>query len=1245
MATVAPLSALIIGLGGSGAWSVLHVKKQLLDAYGNQIPPNVGLMVLDTAKQSLAKLGSVELEPHEYAHLGGDAYELAKLVATTDQYQHISSWFLADDYLQNLPRAVFALDQGAGQYRQFGRLALFRDVMTTAQSAVSNMLENKITNVALQSSTGSPSISVFIVGSLVGGTGAGLFLDLPHLMQRVAQLRGFQITLRAFLFLTQAFGKTLSAAELEPARPRAFAAMRELSRFLLNRDYKYGYPMHYHGPRAGVEHALWRAENTGKLYDYVYMIDGEGPTRMNAYELRRGSAAVVADAIMSYVDGHYGKHQEQYSANIQAKINNVRQRVGHRAFVGAIGSYSIILPVQQMIQGWSYDLGAEIVGAIVPGSRFDEREYVLELDAAANPERPDVTALDEVERLMTTNAEVMDPHDEDHKRRLSPTPLWRYAYRFYVARQESEVRLVRQLERNELDDWGNIMVPDPLSTDAATRRIIAETRNILEDQFGDHALPSDRRQPKGDPKTDYADIRKLADRFITRQLGPVEAGGSRQGGQYGDALDRFVKFQVDRFSEYVSAYLMNNLNGYDNRDTERAKIGKLGWLLGVLSQWRDVFASVRELLERVREGTSASAMQAKRAEREEMLAYKLREMQNQASETKMFGRDPAIVAQESFIAEVQHYVDFHRTQFMRDAITKTTLRLRDFLEVTIAELEVWADVLALDTTKSLYTQLLNGSRTVRVERQQAEQIMNHQVIDDEAWERERYLRYVEARQARRKLFEAWQWSTDLIPDARGNPTIALSASLAGQELRSDRKGRWHEDNRNTILNFCRGIFQSATEQESVLSYLMEERYNGTPGDLGDDLFENSGYLLGMTDLNQDRIPTNVLLAYHDPTDTSQQGFLTAVLRRLSSRQQVPLEDQDSPLHRVMECSDPFRLTLLSAAELVMLEGITEYIKCKGPYQTLPFDARRQAHIFPAEVHTIEFEERIVKDLNQPRRLLTDRVALLLENETRFMEFLFLLAHNMVLYDQDTENETQVEHLWLLEAPPADERARAKNDMDLWWLTEPSQRPSLLDAMLTYITLSKDIRSFRPNAPMDKPIPYDHILKFLERARAEDTATRIENDELAMNNEQIRRWLEEAFMPPIDEEGNDILDSWTDANEDAFLEFAQLVVRYDILQELATDLENELPRLQRDVDEASNNLDTGEKHDYLTSRLELYDIYSVAVIGLEREIDQIYTALKDRYQHKTHSKEGGRSGITRGSGDDDGPRRRRPRRDR
>ncbi len=106
------------------------------------------------------------------------------------------------------------------------------------------------------------------------------------------------------------------------------------------------------------------------------------------------------------------------------------------------------------------------------------------------------------------------------------------------------------------------------------------------------------------------------------------------------------------------------------------------------------------------------------------------------------------------------------------------------------------------------------------------------------------------------------------------------------------------------------------------------------------------------------------------------------------------------------------------------------------------------------------------------------------------------------------------------------------------------------------------------------------------------------------------------MPPVDEDDQEILANWTERDEDEYQEIASLLVRYDILDAQSTGLKKRLAPLNEAVKAAGQRLDSGRRYDHLTRMEEERDLYSVAVVALAKEMNQIYRLVRMRYETKT-----------------------------
>ena len=182
-----PKSSIIIGLGGTGQQVLTYLKKELLETHGGKIPENIQLLAFDTMpeaevvkamaktenedltklEQERAAIGSVSLEDDkEFWGLSGNALGLG-MQAAKGQAPHIGSWFDANHYLQEFGSEAWDLCVGAGQVRQFGRLAFF---MKAGEKIYGPL--NKAFITAGEQVKGS-SAEVIIIASFAGGTGVG----------------------------------------------------------------------------------------------------------------------------------------------------------------------------------------------------------------------------------------------------------------------------------------------------------------------------------------------------------------------------------------------------------------------------------------------------------------------------------------------------------------------------------------------------------------------------------------------------------------------------------------------------------------------------------------------------------------------------------------------------------------------------------------------------------------------------------------------------------------------------------------------------------------------------------------------------------------------------------------------------------------------------------------------------------------------------------------------------------------
>jgi hypothetical protein len=237
---------LIVGMGGTGARSV-RLLKRMVERYfrsrGCEVPPMIRYLVIDT-EDMRNQPGEQALTPDEYVNLGSD-FDANRVVEYMEQteglYESIREWWTGSGHDAGRIR----VKNGAGQMRDVGRLALFvgyqqlldrmKATLASLQSVTTLQRSQQI--LAPIGLKPDPSPQVWLVGSLCGGTGSGIFLDVAYMLRDLLQTRSTFLPSGIFV-LPQAFMPALvGKVDLQRRiQANAYAAMLEMAELMNNAD-------------------------------------------------------------------------------------------------------------------------------------------------------------------------------------------------------------------------------------------------------------------------------------------------------------------------------------------------------------------------------------------------------------------------------------------------------------------------------------------------------------------------------------------------------------------------------------------------------------------------------------------------------------------------------------------------------------------------------------------------------------------------------------------------------------------------------------------------------------------------------------------------------------------------------------------------------------------------------------------------------------------------------------------------
>lgn len=352
---------LVVGIGGTGRDTVKFLKKRFIEEFGD-VPELVKFLVFDTTKDTnhvLTEDGKeVSLSNVEFKFIGG--IDLDKIFDDISLYPNIDEWLPE-------PRKNFKVGRlvdGAGMIRSLGRLCIYWNSSAVLEALQSQLRAlNSLKTKDKLGKTGQGSIAVWIVSSVCGGTGSGIFIDTSYLVAGAAKKVGITTNLKRIgvLLLPGAFQKVLEPALLDRAKANAFAALTEL-------DYEMEHPRK---DISYLENAI-HLNSPKPVFDVAFLIDSvneEGSTLNDNEEM----AMMIAENLFLMVSTQIGKASSDSAINIFAGVNALGNTFrGKRARYSSFGVTSFVLPVNKVMRSCKYRLANQIVDTYIHSNKPDE---------------------------------------------------------------------------------------------------------------------------------------------------------------------------------------------------------------------------------------------------------------------------------------------------------------------------------------------------------------------------------------------------------------------------------------------------------------------------------------------------------------------------------------------------------------------------------------------------------------------------------------------------------------------------------------------------------------------------------------------------------------------------------------------------------------------------------------------------------------------------------------------------------
>lgn len=992
---------LIIGLGGTGQWVLTWLKRDLLLSNGGRLPSNVRLLSIDTATQLEAgvrlvagrqeeavKVGEVSLEAGEFVYVGGDSRPLAQRVKEGG-FENIRRWYHAQRWLDILPPAVFTLDDGAGRIRQFGRIAVFKDIMgQEPNSRIWRSLRNAIEGVNRQV-TVDRKLEIIVVGSFAGGTGSGMFLDIALLLRMLANQLGVHHVLRGFFALPSVF----SVAPDKEMKARTFAAWRELNRFMVvNSDF----------PMPLIEYVEnnpnFRINPTQRIFDACYLVDSKRKGAAIASDAKYGVHPMVAEVVSAILDEHAGTDYTQY---IFTNLAPEYARTPDTPLYSALGSYTVQVPAHYKQEVGTLAFTNQLLRTVLAprdkGFVTQGAERHLELAAPDQNQEAGIGFPGRSHSRTLLSTETISYGGETAK----PTP---FTGRIADVVQQAVDKNRRASIVDQMARAGGAQARQGVAaagwmgyfTNLGDDPQIEQLRKNLNAEASYNLLTQFQRRQGEKPEEAQARFAQIPTE-VRKRYGGLIADGREVHGTFGDRLREAQEFHLTLFRRLVRLRLLDILMGRSEQDPVRAKSGKLGYAWDYFDGLVDEFEQFLNVMEEIKRRREEVKPEIKL----QGLSENARKFMEQKADAKLFWifEAPSVKrSEDSFLQAQQRVVDLRKEDLLHLYVVEaarvmmaTCIEVRNTLQRWIWHLTTGDDPSQIpglirnveQTLKSVQTDHAFDTRTPAVQRLVAEQLA---VTDPDE---------IAA------ALSQWEWVADFSPANQLTLQVRIKPEATGQAAHlitdpstqptAELRRQLGIQNQHGLTSLARRRFEGTAGRTTVAEEIKKlfpnpSQFAGEISPGAEPLFDSA---LGTPPRRKSNL-IRVMAPPNDPYFYGPEG-LEGFLRR---EQGLDVNQADDTYNiRVVASENAYKLTLVRTDDLYPYDAFAAWEQCAAAYaEHLGEEGQPQdpvlMHNFSAEAQAVSYERAFMRE-GADYRPLHPRMVMLLENPQALRQFLYL----------------------------------------------------------------------------------------------------------------------------------------------------------------------------------------------------------------------------------------------------------------
>lgn len=374
---------ILVGIGGTGAEILSRVRRLTEETYGGlKNFPIISFLWIDTDRDykiSNPEAAGTEFKDREKHWAKVSGRDVQQIINNLDSYPWIGKWFPSE-----LERNITTLEAGAGQIRACGRFAFFcnyPDIRRKFQEARNRTKGHE--NLMLEKhgvKVSSTSVNVFVTGSISGGTGSGMLIDLGYSIQQWLQGESSS-TITSIVPMPNAFAG-INVGDRVLAN--GYAALMELSYFS---DYRTQYTEQY-SPSLTDE-----VSSVKPPFDFTYLVGTKnGDSEFKLGQLREA----IAQNIFLDLTSDFAPHKRSIRDNIKsAWATTDSEGRGYPKNFMSFGLSTIEIPITQIRSSLANRLAVDFVS------------WWLNESVSLPPKMLELTRDDILKRMRLTEKELL----------------------------------------------------------------------------------------------------------------------------------------------------------------------------------------------------------------------------------------------------------------------------------------------------------------------------------------------------------------------------------------------------------------------------------------------------------------------------------------------------------------------------------------------------------------------------------------------------------------------------------------------------------------------------------------------------------------------------------------------------------------------------------------------------------------------------------------------------------------------